>query len=481
MDEKTIDLKEFIKIVRKRKRLIANVFFATVLISVVVSFAIPPTYEAATTLRIKQPHGLADSLLADLPMDSPTMTQQQMATYAEILESRTVVQKVIDTTQWNTDDPPTYEDMLKLITTEPVKDTEILNVKFRDKSPAKAQYVVNKLVEVFLGRMTALARSEQTVSREFIGERLQQAKTELDSAETALEEYKRNQKIVAPDEETKSMVDSFATVKSMAADNTVALTSAQAKLASIQQQIAAQKPGFIADSPLIEQYESKLADLEVQLVGLKQNYTDQYPEVLATKAAIAETKAKLNNEVVRVVNYEAPSMNPIQQGLLQARIQAEADIAAAHAQQGAISGIMFQGDQEMSKLPAKEKGLGRLMRDVDVGNQVVAMLAQKYEEARISEFAQPTDVQVIDVAIAPDKPIFPRKALNVAIAAILGLLMGIGLAFLQEYVNKTIRTADDVKQYLELPILGSIPDYNKQQAIINNNGLWQRLKVRVGL
>ncbi|MCP6658170.1 hypothetical protein NL521_30000, partial [Klebsiella pneumoniae] len=67
------------------------------------------------------------------------------------------------------------------------------------------------------------------------------------------------------------------------------------------------------------------------------------------------------------------------------------------------------------------------------------MLAKRYEEARISEVMEPTDVQIIDEAIFPDEPIKPKKLLNTVIAAILGIFVGVGLAFLSEYMNKTIR------------------------------------------
>lgn len=481
MDEKTIDLKEFIKVIKKRRRLILNNFLGLVLIATLVSFLIPPTYEAETILRVKAPKGLSNSILDELPLGNPTSTKQQMATYAEILKSRTVVQTVIDITQTDKEEPPKYEEFLKRITTQSVKDTEILSVKVKAKSPAEAQYVANTLVEKFLERMTNLVRSEQTMVREFIGERLQESKKELDKAETALEQYKRNQQIVNPEAETKAMVDRMTAINGMVADNAVHLASSQAKFTSAQEQIGRQNPGFIADSPLIQQYKAKLAEFEVELVGLKQNYTDKHPRVMTTRAAIAETKTKLSTEIARVINAEAPSMNPVHLELLTAKIQSEAEIAAAVAQRGAIDRIMAQGEQEIGKLPSKEQGLARLMRDALVAQDIFSMLAKRHEEARISEVMQPTDIQVIDVAMTPERPVSPRKVLNVVIAAILGLFIGTGLAFFQEYANRTIRSTDDVKQYLGLPVLGAIPDFISNGHSPNKNKMWQKLKVRFGL
>lgn len=476
MEETTIDLKDILKTIKKRRKLIASIFCGAVISAVIISLLIPPTYEAETNLRIKQPKGLANSLLGDLPMGNSGATKQLMSTYAEILKSRTVVQVVIDATQSEKEKMPTYEQMLTRITTQPVKDTEILKVKVKASSPEEAKLVTNLLVENFSNRMTYLVRAEQTTIREFIGERLKESKKELEQAETFLEKYKREQKIVAPDAETKAMVDKFATIDKLAAENTVAMASADARLSTARQQLSMEKPGFVADSPLIQQHKAKLAELEVKLVSLAANYTEKHPEIIATQAAIAETNRKLIREISLVISANAPSMNPIHQGLIQSQIQSEAEIAARGAQKQAIQGIINTSQQELSKLPAKEQGLAKVMRDAAVNQEIYIMLAKRHEEARISEVMQPTDVQVIDVAIAPDKPISPKKTLNVVIAAILGLFMGLAVAFILEYMNKTVRTAEDVQRYLDLPVLGSIPDFDSKTTLEGKMSFWAKLK-----
>ena len=178
----------------------------------------------------------------------------------------------------------------------------------------------------------------------------------------------------------------------------------------------------------------------------------------ATRAAIAESKAKLAMEVARVVANTAPTANPIHVGLIQSRIQAEAEIAAAQNQRVAIEQVLKQNEEELGRLPAKEQGLGRVLRDAATAQEIYAMLTKRHEEARINEVMQPTDAQVVDLAVEPERPIRPRKALNVAIAAFLGLFCGFGLVFFLEYMNKTIRNAEDVASYLDLPVLGVIPD-----------------------
>lgn len=475
MDETTLDIRDIIKTLRKRCKLILRIFVAFVILAAVLSFIWPPTYEAETNLRVKQPQGLADSLLSSLPTGNASATKQLMSTYAEILKSRTVVQEVIDKTQSDKEEIPDYDDVLKRITTQSVKDTEILKVKVTAGTPEEAQLVANTLVNTFNARLSFLTRSEQTVVRQFIGERLQESKADVEKAEEELQKYKTEQKITDPDVETKALVDALATINKLAAENTVTMAAAQGRLVSTRQQLGAEKEGFIADNPLIQQYKTKLAELEVSLVELSEKYTEQHPQVKATRAAIGETQDKLAAEVGRVITADAPSMNPVHQGLLQSKLMAEAQIAASTAQQAAIAVIVQQGQSDLGKLPVKEQGLAKVMRDAAVAREIYVMLAKRHEEARISEVMQPTDVQVIDVATLPEEPVKPKKALNIVIAAILGLFVGVGAAFIVEYMNKSIHTVEDVRQYLELPVLGSIPHFDNEYKE-SKPSFWDKVK-----
>lgn len=475
MDENTLDLRNVIKTLKMRRKLISNTFLSFVIISALLSFIWPPTYEAETNLRVKQSQGLADSLLSNLPMGSASATKQLMSTYAEILKSRTVVQEVIDKTQADKEEVPDYEDMLKRITTQPVKDTEILKIKVTAKTPEEAQLVANTLVNTFNDRLTYLSRSEQSIVRQFIGERLKEAKVNIEKAEDELQKYKTKERITDPEVETKALVDALSNINKLAAENAVTMAAAQGKLASTRRQLGAEKEGFIADNLLIQQYKTKLAELEVSMVGLTQKYTEQHPQVKATRAAIAETKARLAAEVNRVINADAPSMNPIHQGLVQNQLMAEVQIAASTAQQKAIDAIVQNGQKDLSKLPVKEQGLAKVMRDAAVAREIYVMLAKRHEEARISEVMQPTDVQIIDVATLPNEPIKPRKLLNIVIAAILGLFVGTGTAFIVEYMNRSINNADDVRRYLDLPVLGSIPHFDSEYGETKPN-FWNKLK-----
>ena len=96
MEETTIDLREVLRILRKRKKLILRCFVGFLLAALAVSLVWPPTYEGESALKKKKKKGLGDSLLGDLPTSNSSATKQLMSTYAEILKSRTVVNALIE-------------------------------------------------------------------------------------------------------------------------------------------------------------------------------------------------------------------------------------------------------------------------------------------------------------------------------------------------------------------------------------------------
>lgn len=480
MEKMVLDLHMMWKAIKNRYFLIGNVFLSGIIIALLVNILISPTFEAEALLQVKQSKGLLSYSYSN-DLIGASSNSKLMSSYSEILKSRTVVQEVIDKTQWDKEEVPKYEDMLKRITMQPIKDTDILKIKATANSPKEAQLVANALVDSFIDRLTALARSEQIAVRDLILQRVVEARKELDRGEEALEKYKRDQKIFTPSDETKAMVDRMASMKTMLADNIVASAMASAKLNNANQQLAQESPHLVADSPLIQMHKTKLAEAETELVGLSKVYGEKHPKVVTIRAVIDETRVRLANETAKVINSEAASANPIHQGLLQTKIQNEAELAAAAAQKSAIMQVMADSEKEIAKLPSKEQGISRLIRDVTVSQEIYVMLAKRYEEARISEVTQPAEVQVIDRAIDPALAISPRKTRNIVAGAVLGLFLGLGIALFLENSRRTINNSKEATEYLGLPVLGVIPDFNLSNvsSVNPSAGKMQRLFIKI--
>lgn len=483
MEEVTIDLRELAQVVLANKKKIAAITAAFMAAGGAYLFVAHPVYQSDSLLRIKQQKGLGDSILANLPSGNAANDKQRMMTDAEILKSRNVVMPVIEATEEPDKNGklPTYEAYVQgHIVTKPYKDTEILQVSVTGKSPEQAQQANDLLVQGFIQRLTDLSHEEQKGTREFLEQRLADVKDELTKAEDKLQKYQAENKMYSTDDQMKQITDKLNLVDKEKAANQLDLEAAQAGLSSVNGQL--QSAGVsIADSPAIQQYKNQLAQLEGTRASYVGKYTDEHPKVQEVDNQIAKARQSLNEEIGKIVAQQAPSSSPVQQGLLADKFKNEAAIAVAKSKQSALDAMDAENEKLIESLPEKEEGYVRVKRDVDVTNEIYVMLAKRLEEAKIAEVMVPNEVQVVDEATLPEKPVKPRKLFVMAIMTVLGLLVGIGSVVAHAMLYRKIRTAEDVEKELGLPVLGMIPDVDTtKKKVPGHTSLWERLKRKVG-
>ncbi|MBQ9635727.1 MAG: chain-length determining protein, partial [Acidaminococcaceae bacterium] len=313
------------------------------------------------------------------------------------------------------------------------------------------------LVNGFLKRMADLTHTEQTATRGFLEERTKSAKADLEKAETALQVYKSGHKITSPSDNAKVFMDQFADISKQAAANQIALEAAQAKLASINRQLSGSAAGS-ADNRTIQVYNSELAKLEAERISYLDKYTEKHPKMIEINDRIAKLKVKIQQEISKVASLQAPTENSVHQRLVAEKFQAESEVAVAQQKAAALQQAIDSNNEALEMLPEIEKDYIKVARDSQVANEIYVMLAKRLEEAKVAEVMQPNDVQVVDVPTLPNRPISPRKGRILALAALLGLLLSSGYTVVMELMNRTIRTEDDVKNFLGLPVMGAIPD-----------------------
>lgn len=480
-EEITIDLRELAHIVQKNARFIAKVTGGCIAVAGLYLLIASPVYESDSLLRIKQPKGIGSSLLESMPMGNAMASKQLMSTYAEILKSRSVIVPVIEQTEEADSDGKymRYEDYIKnRIVTNPFKDTEILKVTVNANTPEGAQKANDLIVNGFLQRLTGLVREEQKTTRAFIEERVVASKAELEAAESALTEYKKASKILSPTDEMKLAADKMGIVDKLRAENKVELATAQAQLSATDQQLGGEAKAT-ADNAVIKQYNAKLAELETQRIDYLDKYTAKHPKVIETEDAIANLKSKLQQEIAKVASLQAPSDNPVHQQLLTSKFGSEAAISVAESNLAELERLDKRNQEDVERLSEKEQKYLSLMRDVSVADEIYIMLAKRLEEAKVAEVAVSTEVQVVDTATLPEDPVKPKKLLTLLLAAFFGIFGGSGFVIAKELMNRTIKTTDDVANYLDLPVLGSVPDYESLNKNMKKEQQEQSLTARL--
>ena len=470
-EEITIDLREIGAILKRNAANIARVTGVCIVAAGVYLAVATPVYESQALLRVKQPKGIGTSLLEAMPMGNAMANTQLMNTYAEILKSRSVIVPVIEKTEEPNKEGkfPDYAGYVKgKVATAPFKDTEIMQLTVRANTAEKAQKANSLIVEGFLNRLTELSRDQQKATRGFIEERTATAKKELKDAEDKLTEYKKANDIIAPDDAVKLATEKMGMVDKLNAENRVALATANARLASTNAQLNGEAAS-IADNKSIQLYNSQLAQLEGERISYLDKYTAQHPKVKQVEQEIANLKQKINSEINKVASLQAPSDNPVHQQLLAAKFQSEAEASVAQSNLAKLHQIDNDNKEDIRNLSDKEQEFVSLMRDVTVANEIYVMLAKRLEEAKVAEASVATEVQVVDTATLPTAPVAPKKAMTLLLAALLGILASSGFVVVRELLNRTIKNSDDVANYLDLPVLGSVPDINDLRKDMEKN------------
>jgi len=98
-----------------------------------------------------------------------------------------------------------------------------------------------------------------------------------------------------------------------------------------------------------------------------------------------------------------------------------------------------------------------------VASKIANSLAKNFA-GRVKEIKKVENVSVVDKAIVPDKPVKPKKVLNLVIAGIVGIMTAVGLVFLLEFLDDTIKSPEDIQNHLGLPVLAIIPDFNPKKS-----------------
>lgn len=468
MDDKeyTIDLLEVAEILKENHKPIGKITVGCIIAAILYLLIASPVYESVATLQIKQQSkggGMLAALAGLGGADFLGMSSMQMGTYKEIITSRGVVIPVIEATEekggWFGEKKyPSYEGYVKnRITTESIKMTDILQVKVTGNTPEKAQKVNKLLLENFFKRMADLNSAEKGTMKNFLTNRVKAAQEELDKAEVALEKFKTENKIISPTANADIFANRIMEVEKQAAINQVEMEAAQAKLAAINSQLSGNGAAS-ADNKTIQRYNEELAKLEAERISYVDKYTEKHPKMIEVNDRIAKLKSKVQEEINKVAALQAPSDNTVHQELVAGKFQSEGEVAVTRQKAAALQQVIDQNNAELAKLPAVEREYITLERDFKVANEIYLMLTKKLEETKITEHQQPDNVLIVDEPTLPERPAFPKKATTLILAALLGLLGSGGYVVIKELMNKPIRGIEDIKQFVELPVLGMIPD-----------------------
>jgi succinoglycan biosynthesis transport protein ExoP len=430
-----IDLREILAILRKRYLVIVVLTFVALVTSGILSFfVLSPIYETKVLLRVNQaaPNDPTYSYTKGEGLEGMMNTISQLPemtinTYIGQLESEAVMERVVkklklDQTGY------TAGSLAGIVSVVAVKDTNLIELKVTNTDPYLATKIANTLTSEFLDFMSMTNEQQMGKSVEFL-----------------------KKQVVANDKELKTAVTGLNNME------------AQPRGPAIISQMIETK------STDLSKYQSQILQVNLeyqQALAGRQQAEVQMQSTPPTIKTSKDDKATGGTVEVDVVN---PSYTELQTMINTKIIAAAEKTAELRSLQTIITSLTEELKSLQAELAQKKNTQDLAKKEVERLQETNSLLRSKIDETQIGrslKFGE-TSLVVVSPAMVPDGPIKPKKMLNMAVALVLGLMVSVGLAFLLNYLDNTVKTPKDVEDNLGLPILGQIPFYNigKPEAV----------------
>ncbi len=440
--EEEISLVDFIKVLRKRRAYIITIFLLAIIGAYLFSKISPKVYSAKAVILLPSEKGssISTQLLQSLPVTGIVGLPSGIgANYVAILKSRSAAEYVVK--KLNLEKEYEGNSIQQVITvlqkSVKINDTKenTIEITAEAKSPQLAADISNTYVSALKEIASRFMLSSAQREKAFLEKRLKETEKLLSEAESRLKAFQNRYKLISISDETKALIENMANIQSQKESTQIELSTVNSQINSLQSILSAQAELLgkdlltvttISSDPKIQMWREKLIESEVNLATLLQDYGELHPKVIEVKQQIAEIKKVMKEEIERLSNALGTLSTPELFDLSVKRISLEAKL------QG-LTDLISRYEEKLSQLPDLSLQLSRLMRDVKLQEAIYSTLYTQYEQAKIGEARESMEIQVLDYAVPPEKPSKPNTVLNILIAGVASLFLGIFLAFFLEF------------------------------------------------
>ncbi len=361
----------------------------------------------------------------------------------------------------------TVDDFMANLSAAQIKNTSLVLLKARSYNPIQSARIANAVAQEYIDYSLMSLRESARGSKEFIETQITTFGYELDSAEEKLRVYKEKSGIFLLTESAKEIITSSAQFEVEKEKAIIELTEAKRGIEQLEADLSKDEATYgaykrmasfptISNSPIIVSLREKLKDLELQKQELlARGSNDGEIAMLDEKIKITEEEI---SKATKQIAMAGPSVaDPIFQTIISSIISNETRVITMQSRIDALDQIIVRQDHRLKQLPEAEVNLAQLERQKTANEEIYTMLLGKLEESKIAEAMQISQAKIIDYAITPDDPVAPKVKQNGMLGFLLGLIVGLGGAFLIEYLDASLKSAREVEDLTGISVLASIP------------------------
>jgi capsular exopolysaccharide synthesis family protein len=322
-----------------------------------------------------------------------------------------------------------------------IRNTRLIRLQMEDTSPLEAERRLAALIAAYQALKLEEKTSAASQALEFITQQMKGLEGEVRDSMANLSEFKQEKKLVSLPENLRAMVDQIVDLDKSRNELKRFKEQAAFMLEKLQRedQPLEKEPIFALGTalrePLLVNLATELSRQEVERAGLRQAYTERHPYMQIMNARIAETRGKIKGELQRLV----ASM--------------DAQLREADRQMGKM-------EEVLGRLPGDEQRLVELTRRARVYEDMYGFLLQKQGELQITRAGQIGDVWVVEPSKGSPLRVRPGFTKNVMLAAVVGLMLGLGLVFFLEYLDDSVKSPADLEKWMGIPVLATVGRYS---------------------
>jgi capsular exopolysaccharide synthesis family protein len=327
---------------------------------------------------------------------------------------------------------------------QPGRDVDIVKVAYRSADRELAWRVPQLLVDSYMRQRLELQALERQSTIGFLRQQIDTISTQLAESERKLEVYRERHEVINPVAEASGQVGRLVAMQTQRGMLEIERNALASLMADVDAKAANSASGNASPYRRLLAFPTLLQGQAA--TGLLQSLTTAED----ARKALLTRRTKQDPDVVALDER----INELEREL---RSIAATYLQGLTSQVQSLTAGMETFRQQLRSIPEKELQYARLERQPKVLEQVVAMLQTRLKESEISAAAGDPSVRVVDQAMPPTGPVWPRPTMNLLAGLVCGLLLGVGASFAREYMDSAIRSRMDVRGATGLPVIGVIP------------------------
>ena len=503
-----LTLQDYFIILRIHLKKIIFLTFIALAYGIYYTYTLPPQYRATATVMIREKPGA--NMIMDL---GGNQNQNRMINEIQLIKSRALAKKVVQEL-WDSNrrnnlhvfgtrkfyprgqrprkiikelltlglyDPSTdvsaeynepYTDVigdrfarsiLGGLNVNNRRNTDILEITFTSVNADESRRIANIIAMKYVHFSKVWSSEKALQSVEFLESLAVMQEEKLNAAELEIKNFKINNKMYSLSGSASSLSDQLSSMETELFNTLSEINIRKEKINLLKSRLS-QEEKNLADQ-LLNNINTQLISLRIEIGKLEsqlmQNttlYGEDHGAVKELQTKINVLKGQLNSKVAALISNGITVQDPLvaRQEIITNLLTLDSEIMGMELKIGETKRLQKIFLSKLDDLPQNQLELALLQRGSDILSQHYSQIRKKLEEARLNVAIEVGNAQFVDSALKPSRPSSPDHRQNILVSLMVGLLSGVFLSFIIEFLDNTLKTVDDIEKY-SLSVLGIIP------------------------